>query len=164
MGDVTAKLNDDGSTSLTLNFGGVATEVLVVNVLDAEIIVRNAAGEVYSRCVRENELRPWWRVPSVPPTPPKEVITVAWVKLFEEDATSNAFGSYVGPEGRAQVWRAWDNLVGFVNGKKFTVARPPEGNVQWLQIFPDVDGWYVHSLVDPRDNRRALWRERVAPR
>jgi len=91
-------------------------------------------------------------------------VVVAWVKLFEEDATSNAFGSYVGPEGRAQVWRAWGNLEGYINGKRFTVPRPPEGNVQWLQIFPDADGWYVHSLVDPRDNRRALWRERVMAR
>ena len=163
MEGITTRINEDGSTSLTINIGGIATEVVAVTA--TRITVRNAAGAVYSRTFGVGP----WTLDSIPPAPapvvkpPQEVI-VAWVKLFEEDATSNAFGSYVGPEGRAQVWRAWENLVGYINGKKFTVARPPEGNVQWLQIFPDADGWWIHALVDPRDNRRALWRERVAPR
>lgn len=158
-----ARINADGSTSLTIDIGGIATEIVSCT-LD-KIVVRNAKGAVYSRTIGIGP----WTLDSTPPAPapvvepPKEVV-VAWVKLFEEDATSNAFDSYVGAEGSAQVWRNGDNLDGYINGGRFSIKRPPEGNVQALRIYPDRDGWYVHSFNDPRDGRRALWREKVAAR
>jgi len=106
-------------------------------------------------------------VPPVPqpprpqPTPPQEVIAVAWVKTSEDDSNANAWDHYEGPEGRAMVYRNGDNIEGKINGNRFSVPRPPEGNVQQLRIKPRADGWYVFTWVDPRDGRRSEWEEKV---
>ena len=59
MGEVTAKLNDDGSTSLTIDLGGVATEIVAVTA--ESVTVRNAAGAVSRERSPSNRGR--WTVP-----------------------------------------------------------------------------------------------------
>lgn len=87
---------------------------------------------------------------------------MAWVKISEEDSDSNAYDRYQGPEGHAIVYRHQGEIRGNVNGRRYAVPRPPEGNVQQVRIFPMEGGWYVYVWADPRDGRRSEWRERVA--
>lgn len=58
---VTVNINERGETVLSINFGGVATEVLGVNVVDAGVSVKGADGATYDRSVQGNALGDWNR-------------------------------------------------------------------------------------------------------
>ncbi|MGN6564755.1 MAG: GH25 family lysozyme, partial [Thermomicrobiales bacterium] len=56
---VRAYLNDQQQAVLEITYGGTATSIEGVNIVDAGISVRNAAGDVYDRSVKANTFEPW---------------------------------------------------------------------------------------------------------
>jgi lysozyme len=56
-------INERGETILTINFGGEATAVEGINIVDAGISVRNKAGETFDRSVFANVFQPWSKRP-----------------------------------------------------------------------------------------------------
>lgn len=94
---------------------------------------------------------------------------MAWTKLREVEANSNAYSRYQGPEGAATVFRNGRTLFGFIvspGGAERAwgpIDGPPEGNVQQVRIFPEGDHWTVYAITDTNDQHRAEWGEAVAP-
>lgn len=62
-GAVTRAISPEGHAIVTLDFGGTATDFEGVNLVDAGVSVRNAAGEIFDRSIQGNAFQPWVKRP-----------------------------------------------------------------------------------------------------